>query len=68
MQVKLHSVCYCVPIIFLIFIYIAVRFLSKSKILDTSSSDEQHSSKSFLEVLKEISRKRIHAQVTSHFL
>ncbi|XP_069700414.1 uncharacterized protein [Periplaneta americana] len=39
------------------------RILSKSQILSGSSIQEQQSSKSVLEVLKEISRKRIHAQL-----
>lgn len=50
----------------LTFMYFAVRFLSKSQILDASSVEDQHPSKSVLEVLKEMSRKRIYAQVTTH--
>jgi hypothetical protein len=49
-------------------VYIDFRFLSKSQILSATSSDEQHSSKSVLDVLKEMSRKRIRVQVTMHFL
>jgi heterodisulfide reductase subunit B len=47
-------------------IYIAVRFLSKSQILGSNSVEDQHPSKSVLDVLKEMSRKRIYAQVTIH--
>jgi hypothetical protein len=48
----------------LTFMYFAVRFLSKSQILGASSVEDQHPSKSVLDVLKEMSRKRIYAQVT----
>ncbi|XP_021920770.1 nuclear pore complex protein Nup214 isoform X2 [Zootermopsis nevadensis] len=40
-----------------------MRYMSKSQNLSGSSLEEQDSSKSVLEVLKEISRKRIHAQL-----
>ncbi|XP_033606962.1 uncharacterized protein LOC111863460 [Cryptotermes secundus] len=39
------------------------RFLRKSQILSDTSSEEQHSSKSALDVLKEISHRRIHVQL-----
>lgn len=48
--------------------YFAVRFLSKSQILGASFGEDQHPSKSVLDVLKEMSRKRIYTQVTIHIL
>ncbi|XP_023705597.1 uncharacterized protein LOC111863483 [Cryptotermes secundus] len=39
------------------------RFLRKSQILSDASSNEQHSSKSALDVLKEISHRRVHVQL-----
>ncbi|PNF32565.1 hypothetical protein B7P43_G00344 [Cryptotermes secundus] len=42
------------------------RFMRKSQIMSDASFDEQHSSKSFLDVLREMSRKRIHAQVNEN--
>lgn len=67
MQTRLLDVCYFIQTCLFI-VYIDFRFLRKSQIVSDASLDEQHSSKSVLDVLKEISRKRIHAQVTRHFL
>ena len=50
----------------LTFMFFVVRFLSKSQILGASSVEDQNPSKSVLDVLKEMSRKRIYAQVTIH--
>jgi hypothetical protein len=66
MQTRLLDVCFFVQTPLSI-VYV-VRILSKSQILSAASMDEQHSSKSVLDVLKEISRKRIHAQVTMRIL
>jgi hypothetical protein len=67
MYTSLLDVCYCIQTCLSI-VCVDFRFLRKTQILSDASLDEQHSSKSVLDVLKEISRKRIHAQVTKHFL
>lgn len=63
MQTRLPGIYYFIETS-LSSVYIDFRFLSRSQILSATSSDEQHSSKALMDVLKEMSRKRIRVQVT----